>query len=75
VDRGSRFLKIDLKAAGDRIAITVINKFKDTLIMKTSGIGHIIINNFAKLLESQPIVGHDDGVYSIEITFKNLWSA
>jgi len=75
VEKESRFLKIDLTIELDRIAIRVVNRFKEHLVMKTSGIGHIIIGNFAKLLESQPIVSQENGVYSIELSFNNLWGA
>lgn len=73
VEKELRFLNIDLKINPDHIAIRVANHFRENLVTKTSGIGHIIIDNFAKLLQAQPVVSQKDGVYSVEITFWNLW--
>ena len=73
VEKELRFLNIDLKINPDHIAIRVANHFRENLVTKTSGIGHFIINNFAILLQAQPVVSQKDGVYSVEITFGNLW--
>ena len=73
VEKELRFLKIDLTINPDRIAIYVANRFRENLATKTSGIGHIIIDNFAKLLQAQPEVSQKDGVYSVYIEFSNIW--
>ena len=73
VEKELRFLNIDLKINPDHIAIRVANRFRDNLVTKTSGIGHIIIDNFAKLLKAQAVVSQKDGVYSVHIEFNNLW--
>jgi tetratricopeptide (TPR) repeat protein len=73
VEKELRFLNIDLTINPDRIAIRVANRFRESLATKTSGIGHIIIDNFAKLLKAQPVVSQKDGVYSVYIEFSNIW--
>lgn len=73
VEKELRFLNIDLKINPDHIAIRVANHFRENLVTKTSGIGHIIIDNFAKLLQAKPEVIQKDGVYSVYIEFSNLW--
>jgi len=73
VEKELRFLKIDLTINPDRIAICVANRFRENLATKTSGIGHIIIDNFAKLLQAHPVVSQNEGIYSVAIEFSNIW--
>ena len=73
VEKELRFLKIDLTINPDRIAICVANRFRENLATMTSGIGHIIIDNFAILLQAQPVVSQKDGIYSVYIEFNNIW--
>ncbi len=40
---------------------------------KTSGIGHVIVNNFARLLDTEPIIEREADTYSVEIKFENFW--
>ena len=73
VEKELRFLNIELIINPDRIAIRVVNRFRENLATKTSGIGHIIIDNFSKLLQAEPEVSQKDGVYSVYIEFSNIW--
>lgn len=73
VGKEIRFLNIDLAINPDRISIKVANRFRENLATKTSGIGHIIIDNFSKLLQAQPVIRQADNIYSVEIEFSNVW--
>lgn len=73
VEKELRCLNIELAINSDSISIRVANRFIDNLATKTSGIGHIIIDNFAKLLQAQPEVRQKEGVYSVYIEFSNIW--
>ncbi len=73
VEKEVRFLNIDLAINQDTISIQVANRFRKNLATKTSGIGHIIIDNFSKLLHAQPVTKQMDNIYSVEIEFSNLW--
>lgn len=68
-----RFLNITLAGNDEQIIIKVENRYKKAVKTKTSGIGLVIIKNFAKLLETEPVIikGHD--IYSVEIKFLNFW--
>lgn len=68
-----RFLTIRFSDNENRISIRVENSFKSSVVTKTSGLGHIIINNFSNLLDTEPIVEKEDSKYSTEIVFTNFW--
>lgn len=55
------------------ISIRVENRYKEKAKAKTSGIGHVIVENFAKLLNTAPIIKKDGDIYSVEIKFENFW--
>ncbi len=73
VGRENRFLHISLTDTLEQISIKVTNPYDERLNVKTSGIGHVIVGNFSKLLDTEPIINRENGVYSIEIRFANLW--
>ncbi|MFZ4440222.1 MAG: hypothetical protein ACOYOS_17485 [Syntrophales bacterium] len=74
VEKEVRFLNIDLAVTPDTISLRVANRFRENLATKTSGIGHIIIDNFARrLLEGQLDIRQVDNIYAVEIKFSNLW--
>jgi tetratricopeptide (TPR) repeat protein len=74
VEKEVRFLNIDLTVNPGTISIHVANRFRENLATKTSGIGHIIIDNFARrLLEAQLDIRQVDNIYAVEIKFSNLW--
>jgi tetratricopeptide (TPR) repeat protein len=73
IDRKSRFLKIRFEASGPDVSILVENPFDAQTKVKTSGIGHVIIQNFAQLLDTTPVIKNDGGIYSVQIRFQNIW--
>lgn len=72
VNKERRFLRIRFTANSDQISIRVENRFKEKTLAKTSGLGHVIIENFAKLLHTKPVIRQEEGVYSVEINFENF---
>ncbi len=73
VEKDNRFLHIDVKNNGNQIVITVENRYKKTVKTKTSGLGLVIIKNFAKLLENEPDIRQDEEIYAVTIRFSNFW--
>ena len=73
VPKGSRNLHIKFDANEKDISIIVSNTFKPKVQVKSSGLGHEIIKNFSKLLQTEPIINTDNNLYSVEIRFKNIW--
>ncbi len=73
VEKDKRFLKIFLTADSDQVIIKVENRYKKIVKAKTSGLGLVIIENFAKLLETEPMINKDKDIYSVTIQFSNLW--
>ena len=73
VENDKRFLHIHLNADSDRVFIKIENRYKKIVKAKTSGLGLVIIENFAKLLETEPIISKSEDIYSVKIQFSNLW--
>ncbi len=73
VEKDRRFLHINLKSEENQIVITVENRYKKTVKTKTSGLGLVIIKNFASLLKNEPVIHKDEEIYSVTIHFANFW--
>ena len=73
IDKESRFLRVHFDDSDQFVSILVENPFDKKAKVKTSGIGHIIIQNFAQLLDTAPTTKKDGGIYSVEIRFANIW--
>lgn len=73
VNREKRFLCICFTANPEQISIRVENRFKEKALAKSTGLGHVIIKNFAKLLRTEPEIHQEEGIYSVEINFENFW--
>lgn len=72
VEKGKRFLKIAFKSDDNSVSIRVENPYDNKVQTKTSGIGHVIVKNFASLLRTEPTVTENDH-YAVEIKFANFW--
>ena len=73
IDRDQRFLKIRFSGNVDLIDIKVENPFDEKVKTKTTGTGHVVISNFARLLGTEPVIHKENGIYSLQITFQNFW--
>jgi len=73
VEKDKRFLNIILTADSDKVIVKIENRYKKIVKAKTSGLGLVIIENFAKLLETEPMINKDKDIYSVIIQFSNLW--
>ena len=74
VEKEKRFLRIRFTSDENQISVRTENPFRPNVKAKTTGIGHVIIENFAKLLNAEsPVVSKDGNLYSVEIRFPNFW--
>jgi hypothetical protein len=73
VSKEKRFVHIKFDHAPSEMSIRVGNRYKEKAKAKTTGIGRLIIENFAKLLNTEPIIKKDGDIYSVEIKFENFW--
>jgi len=71
--KSQRFIKIDLQESADNIVFMVENSYQKNITAKTTGIGHILIDNFASLLNANNKVVKNEEKYKVEISFPNLW--
>lgn len=69
-----RFLSIVFTSSPERISIRVENRYNPEVKTKSSGLGHIIIENFAKLINTDPVVNTMNNRYCVEISFENFWT-
>ncbi|MBP8017089.1 hypothetical protein KAZ01_03715, partial [Candidatus Gracilibacteria bacterium] len=72
LDKDKRDVKIIL-SKDDNLNFIVINNYKTDIIQKKSGLGHIIVKNFAKLLNTEPIITKDRDLFKIELIIEDLW--
>ena len=73
VNQERRFLRIVFDCDPEQISLKVENRYQEKVKTKTSGIGHVIVENFARLLNTKPVIKKEGGIYSVEIRFVNFW--
>ena len=73
VERDKRYMKLEIKDINGMIYFEVENSFNDAAKSKSSGLGHQIIENFAKLLNADIMTDKENGKYTVKLPFKNLW--
>ncbi len=72
IERDRRIVNIRLEKS-DKIKFEIENRYKKDIITKKSGLGHVIINNFAKLLKTEPLITTNDDIFKIELNIPDLW--
>lgn len=70
---GNRSIMIALGQTHDRLIFKVENSYDPGRLPKTTGIGGILIDNFARVLATQAEVSRTDSVYCVRLEFDNLW--
>jgi len=74
VSRENRRLRIVFNNdTPEQIIVRIENRYNDRINVSTSGIGHVIVENFCKLMETEPVVTKENGIYAVEIRFANFW--
>ena len=74
VSREHRNLQIRLYKESDFIIMEVSNSYKPEVRTKTTGLGNIIINNFAKVLDCDLTIDKSADQYAVTLKLKNYWS-
>lgn len=72
LEREKRLLSIELKIIKGKVVFKTENSYQKGQGTKSTGLGHIIIENFAKLLNTKPEI-KQNGNYVVSISFRNLW--
>lgn len=68
-----RQVEIILASHGDKMELAVKNSFNPKVQPKTTGVGKLVIENFAKVLGCSPVIVENENTYSISLEFDNLW--
>jgi len=68
-----RRVEITLASHGDKMVLAVKNSFDPKVQAKTTGVGKLVIENFAKVLGCDPVITEGKDTYSISLEFDNLW--
>jgi len=73
VPREKRLLSIAFSNTQQQLVMNIENRFAPDVKTKTSGLGHVIIENFAKLMNTKPVLNKGNDIYSMTIAFENFW--
>ena len=73
VPRNRREVKIRASRRKGNLQFQVSNSHKPNQQSKTSGIGHLIIENFVKLIRAEKIETKDDRYFKIVLEMKDFW--
>lgn len=73
VEREKRFINIRLFEEDSMISFEVENSYRPEIRAKTTGVGKLVIDNFAKILDCDVVLNTDNNVYSVKLKFKNIW--
>lgn len=68
-----RTIAISLEEHEDKLRFAVKNSFSPDVQAKTTGVGKLVIENFAKVLDCQPVITTDDKTFMISMEFTNIW--
>jgi len=73
VDRQQRELRISFNTSPEQMLLKVQNRFNPESRVKTSGIGHVIIENFTERMNAAAHIQRCEDLYTIELQFVNFW--
>lgn len=68
-----RMVSISLSSHGNILELSVKNSYNPKVQAKTTGVGKVVIENFARVLGCEPRIETDNHTYSITLEFQNLW--
>jgi len=68
-----RTVQISLTRHDDKLRLMVRNSYSEKVRAKTTGVGKLVIENFAKVLGCEPKITTKDNIYSIEMEFADIW--
>lgn len=68
-----RRVEITLASHINKILLSVKNSFDPKVQAKTTGVGKLVIENFARVLGCDPVITEVKDTYSISLQFDNLW--
>lgn len=73
VPRSNRYVSIILNDSGSKIHLEVQNSYRPEVQTRTTGVGKLVIENFARVLGCDPVITTTDSAYSVRLEFENLW--
>ncbi len=73
VCRERRNILVNIYAENDDIVLVAENEFNPEIQAKSSGLGSVIIDNFAKLLSGTLDIDKTDNKFKLKLTFPNIW--
>ena len=74
VERNSRKINMKFVTKKGDVQFEVSNSYRKGEMTKTTGLGKIIIQNFCKLLRTEPEIRENEANYLLSMRFKNVWS-
>ncbi|MDD3501011.1 MAG: tetratricopeptide repeat protein, partial [Candidatus Cloacimonetes bacterium] len=74
VNRDNRNMFISIHEEDDNIVLLVENNLNPEIQAKSSGLGSVIIDNFAKLLSGKLDIDKTNDRFKLKLTFPNIWN-
>lgn len=68
-----RTVQISLTRHDDKLRLMVRNSYSEKVRAKTTGVGKLVIENFAKVLGCEPKINTENNSYSIVMEFADIW--
>ncbi len=73
VDRSERFVRIKFSGDKKHVTLSVENRFKPRVKVKTTGMGQVILKNFAEMLNTALEIKNVKNIYSVKFEIPNFW--
>ena len=73
IERDKRFLNISLTKTENGIEFLVENSFRTNIMEKGTGLGHVIVETMANLMNAEYAVTKIGNKYSVKIVIPNFW--
>jgi len=73
VSKEQRSIRVSLTEHDTKLRFTVENTWKPEVKAKTTGVGKLVIENFARVLNTEPVIETTETTYTITMEFNNFW--
>lgn len=73
IESDKRIVRIKISGGKKHISLSVENKFKPQVKVKTTGMGQVILKNFAEMLNATLEIRTAKKIYSVQFKIPNFW--
>ncbi len=73
IESSRRLVRIKISGDKKNISLTVENRFKPQVKVKTTGMGQVILKNFAEMLNTPLEIKTAKSIYNVKFKIPNVW--